>query len=249
MTNFRKFLSFVGLSSLVYAVAVRPRMLRWGATDEEVRRPYPGQELIPDGTRSATMAVTIEAPPDRVWPWLAQMGTDRGGWYSWDRLDNWGRRSVDEIHQEWQTVNQGDRFTSMPDGSQWWEVAAVEPGRFLALRASIDLRGRPFDPRGPRPRYFTDSTWCFLLEPLPGGRTRLIESGYWAFEPRWLQPVIGALLIEPEHWIMQTRQFANLKRRAERSTGPAVPTESAVSTPTPDDVVIAERMNGTMSTE
>ena len=161
--------------------------------------------------------------------------TDRGGWYSWDRLDNWGRKSADRVHPEWHSIKVGDRFIGMPDGSQWWEVAAVEPERFLALRASIDLRGHPFDPHGPRPRYFTDSTWCWVLEPLPSGRTRVIESGYWAFEPRWLQGLVSALFIEPEHWVMQTHQFANLKRLAEGTTPiTSVPAE------THTDTVIAE---------
>jgi hypothetical protein len=62
-----------------YAFGLRPRLLRWGATDEEVRRPFPGAGLIPGGKRSATMAVTIHAPPARVWPWLGQMGVDRAG--------------------------------------------------------------------------------------------------------------------------------------------------------------------------
>jgi proline iminopeptidase len=194
-------------------------MLRWGATDEEVRRPYPGAELVPDGTRAATMAVTIDAPPSRVWPWLVQMGTDRGGWYSWDRLDNFGRRSVERIHPEWQDISVGDRLLAKPDGSEWWEVAALEPGRFLCLRMSLDLRGRPFDPAGTRPRHYTDSTWGFLLEEMPGARTRLVVSGYWALQPRWLQPILSLLVLEPTHWIMQTRQFANLKRRV----GSAVP--------------------------
>jgi proline iminopeptidase len=62
-----------------YAAVVRPRLLRWGATDDEVRLPFPGEHLVPGGRRGATMAVTIDAPPEQVWPWLAQMGTDRGG--------------------------------------------------------------------------------------------------------------------------------------------------------------------------
>jgi proline iminopeptidase len=75
------------MAAVVYGVWVRPRLIRWGATDEEVTAPYPGADLVRDGERGATMAVTIEAPPDQVWPWLIQLGGDRGGWYSWDRLD------------------------------------------------------------------------------------------------------------------------------------------------------------------
>ncbi len=198
-----------------YVLVVRPPLLRWGATDAEVGRAYPGADLIPGGERSATMAVTIEGPPSQVWPWLVQMGTDRGGWYSWDRLDNWGRSSAERVHPEWQEIALGDRFAGTRDDSQSWEVAALEPERFLGLRMSLDLRGRPFDPRGERPSAFTDSLWGFLLEELPGGRTRLIVSGYWALRPRRLQPLMSVLLLEPSHWVMQTRQFANLKRRIE----------------------------------
>ena len=221
-----KLVSLVGLSVGVYALGVRPRLLRWGATDEEVQRPYPGADLIRGGTRGATMAVTIDAPAERVWPWLVQMGIDRGGWYSWDRLDNWGRRSTERIHPEWQQIAVGDHVSAMPDGSMWWEIAALEPKRFLGPRASVDLRGRPFDPTGPPPRFSTDSLWGFLLEPEPGGRTRLVVSGYWALRPRWLQPFLSVLFLEIEHWIMQMRQFANLKRRSE---GIALATADAVA--------------------
>jgi len=203
-----------------YAFVVRPRLLRWGATGEEVRSVYPGVDLIPGGARSATMAVTIDAPPSRVWPWLVQMGVDRAGWYSWDRLDNFGLRSAERIHPEWQELSVGDRLAAKPDGSEWWEVAALEPERFLGLRMSLDLRGRPFDTAGERPRFYTDSTWGFLLEELLAQRTRLVVSGYWCLRPRWLQPVASFIFLEPSHWVMQTRQFANLKRRAE-ATQPA----------------------------
>lgn len=210
----------------VYSWLVRPRMLRWGATDDEVAEPFPGDEFVDGGKRSATMATTINAPPERVWPWLLQMGTDRGGWYSWDHLDNFGRRSADRLHLEWQDVAVGSRMNGKPDGSQYWEVVALEPERFLCLRISLDLKGRQYDPAGPRPRFFTDSTWGFQLKPLPEGRTRLIVSGYWAFAPALLQPVLSFFALEPSHWIMQTRQFANLKRLAEGA--PAVVAEPAV---------------------
>ena len=207
-----KLSGLLGLVVGIYALGVRPRLLRWGATDEEVRRRYPGDDVIPGGTRSATMAVTIDAAPEQVWPWLVQMGTDRAGWYSWDRLDNWGRRSAARIHPEWQTIALGDRLSSVPDGSIWWEVAVLEPQIYLRLRTSLDLRCRPFHPTGPWPRYFTDSLWGFLLEEAPGRRTRLVVSGFWCLQPRWLQPIMSVLFLELQHWIMQTRQFSNLKR-------------------------------------
>jgi proline iminopeptidase len=208
---------FLGLSAGIYAACIRPRLLHWGATQDEVQRPFPGADLIPGGTRSATMATTIDAPPDHVWPWLVQMGTDRAGWYSWDHLDNWGHSSETRIHPEWQEIKVGDRMAAMSDGDVAWEVAALEPERFLGLRMSLDLRGRPFDPTEVPPRFYTDSLWAFLLEELPGNRTRLIVSGYWAFQPRWLQPLMTVLFLDLQHWIMQMRQFANLKHHVEQA--------------------------------
>lgn len=207
----------VAIALVVYTFGVRPRLVRWGATDDEVKQPYPGAAIIAGGERGTTMAVTIAAPPSAVWPWLAQMGVDRAVWYTWDYWRPIGRRSAERIHPEWQDISVGYHMPSVPDGSVWWEVAALEPEHFLGLRMSVDLRGRPFDPNKPRPRFYTDSLWAFLLKPLPGERTRLVVSGYWAFGPKWLQGIVGFLFIEPSSWVMQTRQFAGLKRRAERT--------------------------------
>jgi proline iminopeptidase len=217
MTRARRLIGLLVLSAGVYALGVRPRILRSGASDEEVRGSYPWAEVIAGGRRGATMAVTIDAPPSQVWPWLVQMGCDRAGWYSWDRLDNGGAPSADRIHPEWQRLAVGDRLASTPSGRAWFQVAALEPERFLGLRATIDLRsGRPFDPGGPRPRYYVDALWGFQLSAWPGRRTRLVVSGYASARPRLLQMIADRLFWEPAHWVMQTRQLANLKRRAER---------------------------------
>jgi len=81
------------LPPTLYALSIRPRMLTWGASPAETDGVYPGDELIRDPTSSATMATTLPAPPEEVWPWLVQMGGGRGGWYSWDWLDNDGTRA------------------------------------------------------------------------------------------------------------------------------------------------------------
>lgn len=209
----------LGLLGGAYALVVRPRLINWGATQEEAKGPYPGADLIPGGLRGGTMAVTIDASPEYVWAWLVQMGRDRAGWYSWDRLDNGGRPSAERIHSEWQQPSIGDHLGVNDDGSLWFEVAALDPPRFLGLRSSVDLRGRPFDPKGPRPGSYSDALWAFQLKELPGGRTRLVVSGYSSLQPRWLRPFMN-LFLEPAHWMMQLRQFANLKRRAERQKKP-----------------------------
>jgi hypothetical protein len=219
MTFGRKIVRAASVAAVVYGVWVRPRLWRWGATDEEVSGPYPGAELLPEGERAATMAVTIEASPDQVWPWLVQMGGDRGGWYSWDRLDNGGRPSAQEVHPEWQDLAVGDyvKYWTRNGPVDAWEVAALEPNDFLALRGLIDLRGRNLDPKDPRPSSYVEGLWCFKLNELPGGRTRLVIGGYQAIRPRWIERFVNYWLYIPVTWIMQARTLVVLKRNIERA--------------------------------
>lgn len=206
----RKLARRIGLGLAAYTLLARPRILRWGATKEEVQEDFPGKELIPGGSRTPTMAVTLDAPPADVWPWLLQMGDKRGGWYSWDLLDNFGKPSADRIHPEWQNVKVGDVLNGM--GVPSFEVAALDAPYFLAFRASFDMRGRRYDPSHGRPRFFSDSLWAFQLKELPEGKTRLVVSGYWARNPRWLHNMLNFAFLEWAHWIMEMRQMQNLKR-------------------------------------
>jgi hypothetical protein len=204
-----------------YLLVLRPRLLSWGASDDEVRRELPGDDLVEGASGRSTMAVTIDAPPDVVWPWLAQMGCQRAGWYSWDRLDNGGEPSEERIVPELQSVEAGDRLPAVPDGHIWFDVAEAEPDRSLVLRSSIDLvKMRNFDPAGSATRAFSDGTWAFVLEPLEGARTRLIVRSQGTGRPRAIARGSSLLFWEPAHWVMQTRQFHNLKRRAERAAAP-----------------------------
>jgi len=231
MTLRRKTAGVIGTAAVVYGAWVHPRLVRWGATDEELAGPYPGADLIPDGRRSPTMAVTIDAPPDQIWPWLVQLGGNRGGWYSWDRLDNAGRPSAQRVHPEWQDLALGDYvkyWTRRHGPVDAWEVAALEPNRFLGLHGLSDLRGRSLDPEQPRPSAYTEGLWGFLLNGLPGGRTRLVIGGYEVVRPRWLYRVF---LYVPVVWIMQARMLAVLKRNIERAPNPPFPAPPCSTTP------------------
>ncbi|MFI7300123.1 hypothetical protein [Streptomyces sp. NPDC050121] len=199
----------------LYGVFLRPRVLTWGATREEAARDCPGDELIPDADGSSTMATTLPAPPEALWPWLQQMGCNRGGWYSWDRLDNGGHPSARRIVPDWQHLEPGRRLDSLPSGDAWFTVAVVEPERTLVLRSQTTLpSGRPFDgPAEPPPRAYVDSIWGFHLRPQTGGRTRLIVRTRARSRPRPLTRPVDVLFWEPAHLIMQTRQFHNLRTR------------------------------------
>jgi len=220
-----KVAAVAGAVGVAYGGWLRPRLWRWGATDDEVAGPFPGAELVPQGKRAATMAVTIGAPPDQVWPWLVQMGGGRGGWYSWDRLDNGGRLSATEVHPEWQGLALGDYVTywTRKGPVDAWEVAALEPNRFLGLRGLRDMRGHLLDPTQPRPNAYVEGLWAFLLTGLPGGRTRLVISGYQAMRPSWLERLTNYWLYIPVTWPMQARMLAVLKRNIERATDEPTP--------------------------
>jgi len=190
-------------------------MLTWGATRDEIARSYPGDELLTDADSGATMATTLPGPPERVWPWLAQMGGDRGGWYSWDWVDNNGESSAHRIVPEWQSLELGQHLDSVPKGANWFIVVALEPYQTLVLRSSYELfSGRSFDPQtGPVPRSYVDGIWGFHLRPAPGGGTRLVTRSRSRSRPRPLSRPLGLVVGEPVHFIMQTCQFHNLRRR------------------------------------
>ena len=148
-----------------YAAAVRPRLLKWGATSEEVAASYPGDDLIALPTDGATMATTLPAPPATVWPWLVQMGGDRGGWYGWDWLDNAGHSSATTIHPEWQQLQLGQHLARVPRGpANWFTVVVLVPERTLVLRAEYNLlTGQPL-PHDPD-RGHVAGIWGFHLRP------------------------------------------------------------------------------------
>jgi proline iminopeptidase len=167
--------------------------------------------------RIADMAVTLPAPPETVWPWLVQMGADRAGFYSFDRLDNGGRPSAREIHPEWQELAVGDHVASVPDGSRWFVVDELAPERRLGLRATLRLPAATcFDPGAQTPRWYLDSRWRFDLAPEPRGRTRLRVTSSGSGRPRALVALANRVFWEPAHLVMQARQFAGLRRRVAR---------------------------------
>jgi hypothetical protein len=134
----------------------RPRMLRWGATAEEASAPLPGDDRTPHPRLQTTHAVTIDVPPERVWPWLMQMGIGRAGFYTHDWVERLmfraryaeGRRSATRVHPELPPLEAGG---TVPMGAGVFApVSEAEPGRHLVAQEA------------------------FVLRPLPGGKTRLI---------------------------------------------------------------------------
>jgi hypothetical protein len=196
----------VAASGSVVALALtgRVRLLRWGATDEEIAASQPGDELIRDADVTATRAITIRRSPDVVWPWIAQLGQGRGGFYSYDFLENLvgcDIHSVDRVVPEWQQLELGDEVRLAPTAGL--NVAILEPGRALVLQGSLRIaRTPPFD-----------STWAFVLCEQPDGTTRLLSRERYGYR-RWWAP----LVVEPTQAIsfaMSRKMLLGIRDRAE----------------------------------
>lgn len=171
-----------------------------GATDDERSSPVVGDHLVADAQLISTRAVTIAAPPSKVFPWLRQMGFRRAGWYSWDLIDNLGRRSATAIEPAWQTVDSGD---VVPGGLIDFEAAIVDPPHGFVLV----LRGR-----GRLARRISFSLAYDLREVNEG--TRLVTRVRGRIDTP-LGGIIARHVLGPGDGVMLRRQLVNIARRAE----------------------------------
>ena len=190
----------VGLG--VYHLAVRPRLLSWGADDGEVAQALPGDGRIADPYVVSTRAVSIAAEPSDVWPWLAQMGDERGGLYSYDRLDMWlgylHGRSANVVLPEYQHLAVGDVIPlgRGPD----WPVIVVDPEHGLVV-----------EPAG------AEVTWCWAIIPT-NSRTRLVSRVRVRIGTRLLLWMLAPAIDLP--WFIMERQMLHgIARRAEALAG------------------------------
>jgi hypothetical protein len=189
-------------------IPLRTWHMRWGTTLAERRAALPGDELVPGATYRIDHAVIIRAPADSVWPWLVQIGQDRAGFYSYDRLEHLIGADVHNagrIHPEWQSRQPGDLVRATQPGylggtfgnDPGWRVADVVPGRALVL----------------------EQWGAFVLEPIDSGRTKLHVRTRGVGRPTLLATIVapaGLLVFEPAHFIMQRRMLLGIKERAER---------------------------------
>jgi hypothetical protein len=194
----------VGAAIGLYATVVRPRLNRLGATADETAAALPGDALRPDARFESTNAVTVDAPASDVWPWLAQLGQGRGGFYSYTSLENLAGLDIhnaDEIVPEWQDVAVGDvvrlaREDYPSDGHL--VVALADPDRALVLRT-------PDDP----PTW----VWSFHLLPVDETSCRLVVRSRVGLDA--LPGRLGMALLEPVATLMTVGMLRGLKRRAE----------------------------------
>lgn len=202
--------------ALLLSPLIRPWYNRWGATTEQLSSPLPGDELVPQPLMGYTRAVTIDAPVDRVWPWLAQLGQGRGGLYSYDGLENLiGCRihSLDHLDPALQNLQVGDLIPMGPPGYPCYFVAALQPPQYLVL-LSVDPRTRqPVKPESAPEKGHSLATWQFCLQSLPGGDTQLLCRQRLAYTPdmAWIWR-----LTEPFAFVMERKMLLGIRQRAGR---------------------------------
>ena len=201
---------------------IRRSMLRdltrtLGAPESDDTRTLPGDDVLPTARASSTMSIDIEAPTDRVWPWLVQMGCRRAGWYSIDRLDNGGRPSADRVVDDLQHIAVGDILPATPKGDDGFAVLRVEPNRLLVLGSPSLLSSESQkNASWHMPGADYDATWSFVLDPIGDEATRLITRVRAEFEPGISMAVAKPAILSVHH-LMENAQLHNIKRRVERS--------------------------------
>lgn len=196
----------------------RPWYLAWGATEAERHWVLPGDEIVPDAASQSTRAITIRAPADRVWPWLAQIGQDRGGFYSYDLLENavgCEMPTEDLLRPEKQAWRPGDRLWMYPEnkagGIGFATLRTYEPGRALGFATR---------PAGVKLSEAETGSWSFIVMPTETQETRLIVRGRMAEGRSALGTAFDRFIFEPAHFAMERRMMvglAALAQGAERS--------------------------------
>ena len=202
-----------------YRFLVRPWHMRWGATDEELKKVLPGDELVPNPQLRVTHAITINARASDVWPWLVQMGQGRGGMYSYDWLENlFGLdfHSADRVLPEWQNLAVGDVMPLAP-GSFGPKVALLEPNKLLVLHGdtriennrqmTAEMKLKPGD-------YFA-VVWSFFLDERGIGTTRLVERFSLDYNPSLANRLFYRVALEPGSFIMERKMLLGIKARVE----------------------------------
>jgi hypothetical protein len=222
------------LGLLAYYLLFRPWQRRWGATDEEVQRTHPGDELVPEADIVEMRVVTVKATPGAIWPWLVQIGQGRAGYYSFDWLENLAgakMKNAEGINPDWQHLQVGDILPVEPDG-KGFKVYMLEPERALVLGGRKGEAGifEMFTQRAPA------FSWAFILVPLDSERTRLISRFRIQSQPS-LWNTLTDIFVVPLDFLMTRRMLLGLKKRAEKTGELAGKPEEAEKKPGPNGIV------------
>lgn len=196
----------------IYWFGIRPRMMNWGATSEETSQALPGDDLLSDPDGESTMAISIDAPPEDIWPWLLQLGQERGGFYSYTWAENllgFDIHNADEIIPEYQDLAVGDtvrlaRADRYPETKL--EVASITPERSLVLQSPD------------QPPWWV---WAFVLDPIDATETRLIVRARIRLPENPAVSLASQLILDPVTFMMTRGMLLGIKSRVEDTVNDA----------------------------
>ncbi|NNF70274.1 MAG: hypothetical protein HKN01_10920 [Acidimicrobiia bacterium] len=205
-----------GVALIVWHMLATPfigkRRLRWGTVDDEPSAQLPGDELVPTPKWSYTLGVDIDAPPEAIWPWIAQIGQGRGGFYTYQTLENMVGckvRNTTEILTEHQHPTVGDDVYLHPTTPPL-RIEVVDPPRAFVLFGSPADIGTE--------ETWGASTWTFAIEAGTGGRSRFLTRGRYDYGEDWKSRLsFGRFPIEVISFVMSRKMMLEIKRLAERS--------------------------------
>jgi hypothetical protein len=202
-----------------YALAYRLGQT-WGATEGERRASLPGDELLPDAATRTTHAITIDAAPHEVWPWLVQMGWGRAGWYTYRWVDQLlfpaNGPSADRILPEHQRLQVGDRIPDgPPEADCWFTVERFDANRTLVLRSTTHVPAAWREHRD----IAMDWVWSWHLTEPAFGRTRLVQRNRIILEPTWFELAFLAVIV-PADFLMARSHLRGIRRRVRHAAVP-----------------------------
>jgi hypothetical protein len=189
----------------------RARRARWGVGATVAARGFPGDDLVPAPRSRWTHGVEIDAPAEEVWPWVAQVGAGRGGFYSYEWLENLvgcRLRNADAVHPEWE-VRQGDDLFLHPKQPPPLSVVEVARGRHFVAYAQADRDARAAG------KPWMEASWLFLVEPLGPSRSRVISRYRCTFPDRLVTRLAFGAVLEAIGYAMDRRMLLGIRERAE----------------------------------
>lgn len=203
---------------IIYAVILRPWHHRWGATDAEVRAVLPGDNLIAASSQ-VTHAITIDTPPQKIWPWLMQIGQDRSGFYSYTPLENlFGCEmpKVERLMSGWNSRTEGETVQFCTPkrfkGQGYMVAAVVDPQKAFVMVSGPDWAALRTG------NHAAGGSWGFVLEPVDPNHTRLIARLRGGTPPSFAGRIIGATFWDPAHFLMERRMLVTIKKLAESAS-------------------------------
>jgi hypothetical protein len=202
--------------TLILSPVLRSWYNRWGATEEELDRTLPGDDLVPKPDLGYTHAIPIHARAADIWPWLVQIGQGRGGLYSYEGLENLAGckiRNVDRVMPEFQDLKVGDLVRLGPQGYPCFVVETLEPGQALVLQGADPETGEPPDLAAESASYAL-ATWQFILDERDEAASRLIIRQRLAYSQ---DMALLWRLVEPISFVMERNMMLTLKRHVERA--------------------------------